>query len=104
MMHAGVGNTLALAFVVAVAGVKALAEDYKRHTEDKLTNGSKTTQILPNGDEKEITWGEVKVLSAKHRLMFINYYVTGVDRPTHWACPSMDGADGSIARLIWFNP
>ena len=39
--YSGWGNTLALLFVVVVAAVKALFEDVKRQSEDRMTNGSK---------------------------------------------------------------
>ena len=40
---AGYGATLALAFVLAAAAIKAIVEDRKRHVEDHKTNNSATT-------------------------------------------------------------
>ena len=44
----GTGSTLALTFVLVVAGVKAVWEDVKRHQEDVKTN--KSPAHLVNGD------------------------------------------------------
>lgn len=44
----GIGSTLALVFVLLVAGVKAVWEDIKRHQEDVKTN--KSVAHLVNAD------------------------------------------------------
>lgn len=44
----GTGSTAALAFVLVVAGIKAVYEDVKRHQEDVRTN--KSVAHLVNGD------------------------------------------------------
>ena len=46
----GTGSTAALAFVLVVAGIKAVWEDVKRHQEDLKTN--KSTAHLVNSDGK----------------------------------------------------
>lgn len=40
---------MALLFVLLVSGVKAVAEDLKRHNQDDITNNSPTTIIEPDG-------------------------------------------------------
>jgi len=45
----GYGSTAALVFVLAVAAVKAIWEDVKRHHEDKRMNTSITHRVNPDG-------------------------------------------------------
>jgi hypothetical protein len=45
----GIGATLALAFVLIVAAVKAIVEDRKRHLEDHKTNMSKAIILVKDG-------------------------------------------------------
>jgi hypothetical protein len=47
--YGGWGSTLALAFVLLVAGVKAVWEDVKRHQEDRETNNSATRVLQSDG-------------------------------------------------------
>ena len=47
--YSGIGATLALSFVLTVSGVKAIAEDFKRHQEDHNTNNSKSIRITKEG-------------------------------------------------------
>jgi hypothetical protein len=46
----GYGSTAALVFVLAVAGIKAIWEDVKRHHEDKRMNTSATQRLNPDGE------------------------------------------------------
>lgn len=46
----GWGSTLALLFVLVVAGIKAIWEDLKRHQEDRSTNGSVAHRVMPDGE------------------------------------------------------
>jgi DNA-directed RNA polymerase beta' subunit len=48
--YGGFGSTAALVFVLLVAGVKAVYEDFKRHNEDKETNNSVTHVMQPDGE------------------------------------------------------
>ena len=48
--YSGWGSTLALLFVLVVAGIKALWEDRKRHQEDRETNNSVTHVMQPDGE------------------------------------------------------
>ncbi len=48
--YSGWGSTLALLFVLVVAGIKALWEDRKRHQEDRETNNSITHVMQPDGE------------------------------------------------------
>ena len=45
----GWGSTLALAFVLIVAAIKAVWEDGKRHQEDGRTNSSVAHRYMPDG-------------------------------------------------------
>ena len=47
--YGGFGSTAALVFVLLVAGIKAVYEDFKRHNEDKETNNSVTHVMQPDG-------------------------------------------------------
>ena len=51
----GTGSTLALAFVLIVAGIKAVWEDVKRHQEDVKTNKSKTHIVNADGIFSRLT-------------------------------------------------
>lgn len=55
------GPTLALSFVLAVAALKAAAEDRTRAAEDRRTNGSPARVVLPDGSLLETRWRHVKV-------------------------------------------
>ena len=57
----GTGSTLALAFVLAVAAVKALVEDAKRHAQDRATNASVAHLVEPDGSVRDIPWRDVRV-------------------------------------------
>jgi phospholipid-translocating P-type ATPase (flippase) len=57
----GYGSTAALVFVLAVAAVKAIWEDVKRHHEDKRMNTSITHRVNPDGSVSDIPWTEVEV-------------------------------------------
>jgi len=57
----GVGATMALLFVLLVSGVKAIAEDVKRHNQDDITNNSPTTLIEDDGTKRPVKWKELKV-------------------------------------------
>ena len=46
----GWGSTLALMFVLIVAGIKAIWEDLKRHQEDRSTNASVAHRVMPDGE------------------------------------------------------
>lgn len=46
----GWGSTLALLFVMVVAGIKAIWEDLKRHQEDRSTNASVAHSVMPDGE------------------------------------------------------
>ena len=54
--YGGFGSTAALVFVLLVAGVKAVYEDFKRHNEDKETNNSVTHVMQPDGGLSRISW------------------------------------------------
>lgn len=45
----GTGATAALVFVLGVSGVKAIAEDVKRHSEDRKINTAVTHVLNPDG-------------------------------------------------------
>ena len=45
----GWGSSLALAFVLVVAAIKAIWEDAKRHQEDRRTNASVAHRYMPDG-------------------------------------------------------
>ena len=47
--YGGWGSTLALVFVLLVAGIKAVWEDVKRHNEDRETNNSVARVLQPDG-------------------------------------------------------
>lgn len=57
----GYGSTAALVFVLAVAGIKAIWEDVKRHHEDKRMNTSATQRLNPDGNVTDILWTDVRV-------------------------------------------
>lgn len=57
----GYGSTAALVFVLAVAAVKAIWEDGKRHQEDKRMNTSITHKVQPDGSVTDVLWTDVKV-------------------------------------------
>lgn len=46
----GTGSTAALAFVLVVAGIKAVWEDVKRHQEDLKTNKSTAHLVKSDGN------------------------------------------------------
>ena len=62
--YSGIGATMALVFVLLVAGVKAIWEDVKRHREDEILNKSITHRLLPDGSVEDISWTDVKVGDA----------------------------------------
>ncbi|XP_061877847.1 phospholipid-transporting ATPase IB isoform X3 [Entelurus aequoreus] len=49
-----------LIFILTVAGIKEIIEDYKRHTADNTVNNKKTT-VLRNGAWTTIVWKQVAV-------------------------------------------
>lgn len=51
----GWGSTLALLFVLVVAGIKAVWEDLKRHQEDRSTNASIAHRVMPDGEHATCT-------------------------------------------------
>jgi len=57
----GAGSTMALLFVLVVAGVKAIAEDMKRHREDHITNNTVAHVMRPDGSVQDVRWREVEV-------------------------------------------
>mmetsp|Transcript_8499 Transcript_8499/g.24371 ORF Transcript_8499/g.24371 Transcript_8499/m.24371 type:complete len:1512 (+) Transcript_8499:120-4655(+) len=57
----GAGATMALVFVLGVSGVKAVAEDRKRHKEDRKTNTSTTRVLKQNGSQEDVLWEDVVV-------------------------------------------
>lgn len=62
--YSGIGATMALLFVLIVAGIKAVWEDVKRHREDENMNKSITHRLLADGTIEDISWTEVKVGDA----------------------------------------
>lgn len=62
--YSGIGSTLALLFVLFVAGVKAIWEDMKRHQEDQRMNTSITHRLCPDGTVEDILWTDVRVGDA----------------------------------------
>ena len=62
--YSGIGATMALFFVLIVAGIKAVWEDVKRHREDENMNKSITHRLLADGTIEDISWTEVKVGDA----------------------------------------
>ena len=50
----GTGSTAALAFVLVVAGIKAVWEDVKRHQEDLKTNKSVAHLVNSDGESKRL--------------------------------------------------
>lgn len=62
--YSGVGSTAALLFVLAVAGVKAIWEDVKRHQEDQRMNTSVTHRLNADGSVTDIPWTDVRVGDA----------------------------------------
>jgi len=57
----GTGATAALVFVLGVSGVKAIAEDVKRHSEDRKINTAVTHVLNPDGNLSDVRWEDVKV-------------------------------------------
>ena len=57
----GLGSTAALAFVLAVAAVKALFEDVNRHRQDAATNASIAHLARADGSVVDIPWRDVRV-------------------------------------------
>lgn len=72
----GTGSTAALAFVLVVAGVKAVWEDVKRHQEDVKTN--KSTAHLVNSDGKT---------PLKGRLLSCTVCLASVCLHSNWIFP-----------------
>lgn len=62
--YSGIGATMALVFVLLVAGIKAIWEDVKRHREDEILNKSITHRLLPNGDIEDVSWTDIRVGDA----------------------------------------
>jgi phospholipid-transporting ATPase len=66
--YSGIGATMALVFVLLVAGVKAIWEDIKRHKEDELLNKSITHKVTfdEHGEVQvqDVSWTEIKVGDA----------------------------------------
>jgi magnesium-transporting ATPase (P-type) len=62
--YSGVGSTAALLFVLAVAAVKAIWEDVKRHQEDQRMNTSVTHRLNPDGSVTDVAWTDVAVGDA----------------------------------------
>ena len=62
--YSGIGSTLALLFVLLVAGIKAVWEDMKRHQEDQRMNTSITHRLNPDGSVQDIPWTDVRVGDA----------------------------------------
>nr|XP_032811396.1 phospholipid-transporting ATPase IA isoform X1 [Petromyzon marinus] len=50
-----------LIFILVVAALKEIIEDYKRHRADREVNKKKTTQVLQNGDWHTVSWEKVGV-------------------------------------------
>ena len=65
----GTGSTLALAFVLSVAAIKALVEDAKRHTQDRATNASIAHLVELDGSVRDIPWRDVRVGQVRERWM-----------------------------------
>jgi len=58
----GIGFTMALLFVLAVAGIKEIIEDKKRHEFDKITNSTVAHVVgKKDGKIKDERWQDVKV-------------------------------------------
>lgn len=57
----GYGSTAALLFVLAVAGVKAVWEDVKRHQEDKRMNTSITHRVNADGERGRERCGPISL-------------------------------------------
>jgi len=57
----GFGSTFAIVFVLGVSGVKAAAEDLKRHSEDTKTNMSGARVLTKDGSVREVQWQDVHV-------------------------------------------
>lgn len=51
--YGGFGSTAALVFVLLVAGIKAVYEDFKRHAEDNETNKTVTHVMQADGENFE---------------------------------------------------
>jgi hypothetical protein len=67
----GTGSTLALAFVLSVAAVKALVEDAKRHAQDRATNASVAHLVEPDGSVRDIPWRDVRVGQVRDFFSFL---------------------------------
>ncbi len=50
------GPTIALIFVLAVAAIKAIVEDKKRHDEDRKTNNTTAHLVLEDGTWPQCAW------------------------------------------------
>ena len=59
--YSGLGPTAGLVFVLAVAAVKEIIEDKKRHEADLRTNTSITHVLQPDGSFLKKEWQQVKV-------------------------------------------
>ena len=57
----GLGSTAALLFVLAVAAVKAVFEDVKRHQQDAATNASVAHIVNADGTTTDVQWRDVRV-------------------------------------------
>ena len=66
--YSGIGATMALTFVLLVAGVKAVWEDVKRHREDEILNKSITHRVKFDEDGElrieDVSWTDIKVGDA----------------------------------------
>ncbi len=66
--YSGIGATMALTFVLVVAGVKAIWEDVKRHREDEILNKSITHRVKFDEDGElrieDVSWTDIKVGDA----------------------------------------
>jgi len=67
--YSGIGATMALTFVLVVAGVKAIWEDVKRHREDEILNKSITHRVVFEGEGstlrvEDVSWTDIKVGDA----------------------------------------
>lgn len=49
-LYCSYGPTIALLFVLAVAAIKAIVEDKKRHEEDRRTNNTPTHRVREDGE------------------------------------------------------
>lgn len=68
----GYGSTAALVFVLAVAAVKAIWEDVKRHHEDNRMNTSITHRVEPDGEHQlwqAAGWNQLGVATSGRCLV-----------------------------------